>query len=180
VQRKKNVYLIGPMGAGKTAVGRHVAKMLELTFYDSDFEIQKRTGVDIPFIFEKEGETGFREREREVIAALTELDGILLATGGGVVLDPLNRERLKATGTVVYLDTSVDEQLRRTGRSQHRPLLNTDDPRAVLIKLREIREPLYAATADIRIDTTGRRVRTVAHTVCALLKQRDTRRPLQN
>ncbi len=159
------------MGAGKTAVGRYVAKRLGLDFYDSDYEIQKRTGVDIPYIFEKEGEAGFREREREVIAALTQLDGILLATGGGVVLDPSNRERLKATGIVVYLDTSIDEQLRRTSRTRHRPLLNTDDPHAVLTRLREIREPLYTATADIRIDTTGRRVRSVAYSVCELVEQ---------
>jgi shikimate kinase len=178
VQRKKNVYLIGPMGAGKTAVGRYVAKRLGLDFYDSDYEIQKRTGVDIPYIFEKEGEAGFREREREVIAALTQLDGILLATGGGVVLDPRNRERLKATGVVVYLDTSIDEQLRRTSRARHRPLLNTDDPHAVLTRLREIREPLYSETADISIDTTGRRVRSVAYSVCELVEQFCA--PLQN
>jgi shikimate kinase len=175
---RRNVYLIGPMGAGKTAVGRYVAKQLGLTFYDSDHEIQTRTGVDIPYIFEKEGEAGFREREREAIAALTQLDGIVLATGGGVILDPRNRERLKATGTVVYLDTSIDEQLRRTGRTRNRPLLNTDDPRAVLTKLREIREPLYSATADIQIDTTGRRVRTVALMVCELIEER--RETLQN
>jgi shikimate kinase len=166
---KANVYLIGPMGSGKTAVGRRLAAMLGKAFFDSDAEIEKRTGVDIRFIFEKEGEARFRQRERDVIAALTALDGVVVATGGGAVLDPSNRERLASTGTVVYLEASVDTQLQRTRPSRNRPLLMNDDPRAVLERLMSIRRPLYEEIADVRIDTTGRRVKTVAASVLELL-----------
>jgi shikimate kinase len=157
-----NVYLIGPMGSGKTAVGRRLANLLGKTFVDSDAEIEKRTGVDIRYIFEKEGEARFREREREVIADLTALSDIVLATGGGVVLDPANRERLAATGTVIYLETTIDTLVRRTKNARTRPLLLNDDPRAVLERLMAARRPLYEALADLRVDTTGRQVRAVA------------------
>ena len=158
---KTNFYLIGPMGAGKTAVGRQLAAELALEFHDSDLEIEERTGVDIPYIFEKEGEAGFRERERDVIAAMTELRGIVLATGGGAVLDPRNRANLNATGTIIYLDTSIEQQLRRMSRSTTRPLLQSGDRREVLEKLRAIREPLYDELADLKIDTSGKRVKSV-------------------
>jgi shikimate kinase len=161
VSTKPNIYLVGPMGAGKTAVGRQLADKLGLEFHDSDQEIEQRTGVDIPYIFEKEGEQGFRERERDVIADLTSLEGIVLATGGGAVLDSRNRARLRETGTIVYLDTSVEQQLRRTNRSTTRPLLMTGNRRAVLKKLREDREPLYRELADIEVDTSGKRVSLV-------------------
>jgi shikimate kinase len=164
-----NIYLIGPMGSGKTAVGRRLATLLGKRFIDSDAEIERRTGVDIRFIFEKEGEARFREREREVIADLTALDGVVVATGGGAVLDPANRERLAATGTVVYLQATVDTQLQRTQPSRNRPLLMNDDPRTVLERLIAIRRPLYEEIAHIRIDTTGRQVRTVASDVRNLL-----------
>jgi shikimate kinase len=164
-----NVIHNGPMGSGKTAVGRRLAAMLGKAFFDSDAEIEKRTGVDIRFIFEKEGEARFRQRERDVIAALTALDGVVVATGGGAVLDPSNRERLASTGTVVYLEASVDTQLQRTRPSRNRPLLMNDDPRAVLERLMSIRRPLYEEIADVRIDTTGRRVKTVAASVLELL-----------
>jgi len=157
-----NVYLIGPMGSGKTAVGRRLALLLGKQFYDSDVEIEKRTGVDVRFIFEKEGEARFREREREVIADLTTLDNVVVATGGGAVLDPTNRERLAATGTVVYLETSIDALVQRTRSAKTRPLLLNDDPRAVFERLLVTRRPLYEEIADIRIDTTGRQVRAVA------------------
>jgi shikimate kinase len=111
---RRNVFLIGPMGSGKTAVGKQLARLLDLTFYDSDVEIERRTGVDIPYIFEKEGETGFREREREVIDSLTQLEDVVIATGGGAVLLPENRERLAARGSVVYLRTGIRQQLERT------------------------------------------------------------------
>lgn len=159
---KGNLYLIGPMGSGKTAVGRRLGMLLGRDFFDSDAEIEKRTGVDIRYIFEKEGEARFREREREVIADLTALDGVIVATGGGAVLDPANRERLAGTGTVVYLQASVDTQLHRTQPSRNRPLLMGDDPRSVLERLMAIRRPLYEEIADIRVDTTGRQVRAVA------------------
>jgi shikimate kinase len=153
------------MGSGKTAVGRRLATLLGKQFYDSDAEIERRTGVDIRYIFEKEGEGRFREREREVIADLTALDDVVVSTGGGAVVDAENRERLAASGIVIWLQASVDTQLQRTGPSRNRPLLQTGDPRAVLERLRAIREPLYDAIADLRIDTTGRRVRAVASTV---------------
>jgi shikimate kinase len=166
---KGNLYLIGPMGSGKTAVGKRLATLLGKQFFDSDVEIEKRTGVDIRYIFEKEGEQRFREREREVIAELATLDGVIVATGGGAVLDPANRERLARTGTVVYLQATVDAQLQRTKPSRNRPLLMNDDPRAVLERLFAIRRPLYEEIADIRIDTTGRQVRAVAADVRSLL-----------
>jgi shikimate kinase len=156
------LYLIGPMGSGKTAVAKRLATLLGKEFLDSDAEIEKRTGVDIRFIFEKEGEARFRAREREVIADLTTLQGIVLATGGGAVLDAGSRGRLAENGTVVYLRTTVDAQLQRTQPSRNRPLLMGDDPRAVLERLQAIRQPLYEEIADIVVDTTGRRVRAVA------------------
>jgi shikimate kinase len=169
---KKNLYLIGPMGSGKTAVGRRLASLLGKQFFDSDAEIEKRTGVDIRYIFEKEGEARFREREREVIADLTALDDVVVATGGGAVLDPANRSRLASTGTVIYLLATVDAQLQRTRPSRNRPLLMSDDPRAVLERLRAVRMPLYEEIADIRVDTTGRRVRAVVANVRELLAAR--------
>jgi len=168
---KRNLYLIGPMGSGKTAVGRELARALGKQFFDSDAEIEKRTGVDIPFIFQKEGEPKFRERERDVLSELTSLDGVVVATGGGSILDPTNRERLSATGTVIYLKTGVQEQLRRTRNTRNRPLLETEDPRAVLERLAAVRDPLYEAIADITVDTTGRQVRAVVLAVRQLLRK---------
>ncbi len=170
---RRNIYLVGPMGSGKTAVGRQLARDLRMEFLDTDAEIERRTGVDIPYIFEKEGEAGFREREREVIEKVAGMSGLVVATGGGAVLHPDNRARLKASGIVVYLHTSVDEQLKRTGRSQHRPLLRSDDPRGVLERLMAVRQPLYEEVAEIRMDTTGRQVGSVS----AALRKRLTREP---
>jgi shikimate kinase len=161
------------MGSGKTAVGKQLARDLGRAFADTDAEIEKRTGVDIPYIFEKEGEPGFREREKEVIEHLSRSAGLIVATGGGAVLLAENRERLKASGTVIYLRTSVDEQLRRTGRSQTRPLLKTPDPRAVLERLTAARQPLYEEIADIRLDTTGRQVNAVALALRALIRENE-------
>jgi shikimate kinase len=169
---KPNIYLIGPMGSGKTAVGKHLSRALKLTFYDSDAEIEARTGVDIPFIFEKEGEAGFRAREREVIEHLTRLDHLVLATGGGVVLHPDNRRALAERGCVVYLKTSVYQQLERTRHSRHRPLLLDTDPRAKLEALMTEREPLYAEIADLTVSTDGRRVQAVAEDVYRALRER--------
>jgi shikimate kinase len=169
---QRNVYLIGPMGSGKTAVGRRLAALLGKQFIDSDAEIEKRTGVDIRYIFEKEGEARFRERERDVIAELTALEGIVVATGGGVILDPANRERLGMTGTVVYLETTIDTLVRRTKAAKTRPLLMNDDPRAVLERMMLIRRPLYENAAHLRIETTGRQVRAVAADIQQRLRER--------
>jgi shikimate kinase len=160
-----NVFLIGPMGSGKTAVGRQVARLLELPFIDSDHEVELRTGADIPLIFEREGEAGFRRREREAIALLTERKGIVLATGGGAVLDADNRRLLVERGWVVYLETSVAQQAERAGRTRHRPLLSTGDPRQRLEELMLVREPLYRETADFVAVTTRRRVGHVAEQI---------------
>ena len=149
------------MGAGKSAVGRQLARQLHLEFVDSDEEVEMRTGVDIPFIFEKEGEAGFRKREARVIDDLSQKDGIVLATGGGAIMDPQNRNNLGARGLVVYLHTSVDQQLSRTRKGRDRPLLDKDDPRAVLETLMAAREPLYREIADLTVDTDGRKVRAV-------------------
>jgi shikimate kinase len=165
----RNVYLIGPMGSGKSAVGRYLAKQLQLDFYDSDAEIERRTGVDIPYIFEKEGEAGFRERERETILALTQLEGVVLATGGGAILLPENREHLAARGVVVYLKTSVAQQVDRTRLGKQRPLLYTDDPETRLRDLMTIRAPLYESIAAITVQTDRRQVRTVADEIMHLL-----------
>jgi shikimate kinase len=170
---KRNIYFVGPMGSGKTAVGRRLARELGMQFFDADQEIERRTGVDIPFIFDKEGEGGFRSREKAAIEELTQLEGIVLATGGGAVLDADNRARLSATGTVVFLDTTIDEQLERTRPSRNRPLLLDGDPRSVLEALRETRQPLYEEIADLRFDTTGKRVATIAKNVRKLLMEKD-------
>ena len=153
------------MGAGKSAVGRQLARLLHLDFMDSDEEIESRTGVDIPFIFEKEGEAGFRKREARVIEDLSQQDGIVLATGGGAVVDPQNRSHLGARGFVIYLHTSVDQQLARTRKGRDRPLLANDDPRAVLEALMATREPLYREIADLTVDTDGRKVRAVTNEI---------------
>src|SRR5499425_1635887 len=140
---KPNLFLVGPMGSGKSAVGKQLARLLRLPFYDSDTEIERRTGVDIPFIFEKEGEAGFRQREREAIEALTALEGIVLATGGGAVLLSENRRHLAERGQVVYLETSVDQQAHRVRHGRHRPLLSAaDDPADRLGELMSARAPL--------------------------------------
>lgn len=162
MKHPKNVFLIGPMGAGKSAVGRQLARMLHLTFLDSDEEIENRTGVDISFIFEKEGEEGFRKREAKVIEDLSNMDGVVLATGGGAVGDAQNRSNLGARGYVVYLKTSVDQQLQRTARRKIRPLLENRDRREVLDALMTEREPLYLEIADLTLDTDGRKVNAVA------------------
>src|SRR5215469_13331036 len=165
-----NVILIGPMGSGKTAVGRSVARHLGKLFYDSDTEIVRRTGVDIPYIFEKEGESGFRERERETIEALVALRGIVLATGGGAILLPENRRLLAQRGCVVYLETSVDQQAERVKHGRTRPLLSNVDPASRLQELMAVRDPLYRSIADITVRTDGRRVKSVAEDIVRMIR----------
>ena len=162
---KRNIFLIGPMGSGKTAVGRHLARLFHYTFHDSDADIEAKTGVDIPFIFEKEGEAGFRLREKESIDRLTRLESIVLATGGGAVIDPANRAALSSRGVVVYLVTSVNQQIERTRHGRHRPLLHDTDPEQKLTDLMARRAVLYAEIADLTITTDGRRVQLVAEQI---------------
>jgi shikimate kinase len=168
---KRNVFLIGPMGSGKTAVGRILARMLRFTFHDSDADIEAKTGVDIAFIFEKEGEPGFRIRERESIERLTRLESIVLATGGGAVIDENNRRVLSERGMVVYLATSINQQLERTRHARHRPLLNDADPEQRLQELMQRRAILYAGIADLTVSTDGRRVQLVAEEIHHELKR---------
>lgn len=163
------IFLVGPMGSGKSAVGRRLARDLGCEFIDSDAVIEERTGVDIAYIFEKEGEDGFRRREREVIDELTQHPGIVLATGGGAVLADENRAALSARGRVVYLHTSIAEQIVRTSHSRHRPLLIAGEPAQVLADLMAIREPLYRDVADIQVDTDDRAVVDVASEIARRL-----------
>ena len=159
---KSNLFLVGPMGSGKSAVGRQLARLLGLPFYDSDAEIERRTGVDIPFIFEKEGEAGFRQREHETLEILTAMRRIVLATGGGAVLLPENRRMLAERGRVIYLKTSIAQQVERVRQGRSRPLLSQVDPAVKLGELMELRAPLYAEIADVTVTTDNRKVRIVA------------------
>lgn len=158
------------MGAGKTTMGRQLARKLHMDFIDSDRVIEERTGVDIPLIFEKEGEAGFRKREQAVIDELTRKENIILATGGGAVLDPLNRQHLKQRGTVIYLHSDLRHLMDRVRHDRNRPLLQTDDPEARLRALMEEREPLYRETADITINTGEKSIRSVINVILERLK----------
>jgi shikimate kinase len=158
---EENIYLIGLMGVGKTTIGRQLAKALAVPFYDSDKAIEESTGVDIPTIFEFEGEDGFRDREQKMIRKLTQLQGIVLATGGGAILREENRKLLKDNGYIVYLQCSVDRILERTRRDTQRPLLKTDNPKERLQQLIEQRQSLYLSCANFKIDTGILKSKTV-------------------
>ena len=163
---KKNIYLIGPMGAGKTSVGKQLAALTGAKFIDSDNEIERRTGVSIAWIFEKEKEAGFRKRETEIIKELTEKNNIILSTGGGSILAETNREYLKSTGFIVYLKVSLDIQFERTNRRKGaRPLLNESNPKEKLEVLNKNREPIYITLADLTINTDHCSPQQVAKTI---------------
>jgi shikimate kinase len=159
------VFLVGPMGAGKTTIGRALAQQLKLDFVDSDTEIEERTGADIPWIFDVEGEEGFREREVQMIDELTQMNGVVLATGGGAVVRDENRRVLGARGFVVYLCTSIDQQVARTRNDRRRPLLQGDDPEATLRELMAVRDPLYREIADFVAETDGNGARSLAERI---------------
>lgn len=167
---QQNIVLVGPMGAGKSTIGRGLSSLLRRPFVDCDHEIERRTGVDIPTIFEFEGEAGFRQRETEVLRELLQREQVVLATGGGVVMRPENRELLRQH-CVVYLRTPVAEQFRRTRRSQQRPLLNAaKNPRKRLEELFALRDPLYAEVATITIQGRNQRIREAVREVCEALQ----------
>jgi shikimate kinase len=150
------------MGAGKTTIGKYLAQQLKLGFADTDSEIEVRTGADIPWIFDVEGEEGFRDREQRVVEEMTLWDDVVLATGGGVVLRPENRRALAGRGFVIYLYATVDEQVRRTRRDRQRPLLQNGDPEQILRELMAVRDPLYREIADHIIETDSCSPKTVA------------------
>ncbi len=167
-----NLILVGPMGAGKSTVGRRLAQVLELPFYDSDREIEHRTGANIPLIFELEGEAGFRTRERNMIEELTGHEHFVLATGGGAILDPDNRRHMAEHAKIIYLRTTVEQQLARTARDHNRPLLQTENPRARLEALIAQRDPLYREVAALVVETDRRSVQSVVHEILRRLELR--------
>ncbi len=169
--RPQNIFLVGPMGAGKSTIGRQLAEALGYRFLDTDQEIQRRTGVDIPTIFEFEGEEGFRSRERQVVEDLAQQDGIVLATGGGVVLLPENRQQLAARGFVIYLHCSPEQQFARTSRDRNRPLLDTQDPLQRLRDLMTEREPIYRQVADMMVSTERRGTSSVVKEIRRRLEE---------
>ncbi|MGB2078232.1 MAG: shikimate kinase AroK [Vibrio sp.] len=169
---KRNIFLVGPMGAGKSTIGRHLAQQLHMEFLDSDTVIEERTGADIGWVFDVEGEEGFRVREEAVIDDLTQEQGIVLATGGGSVKSKNNRNRLSARGVVVYLETTIEKQLARTNRDKKRPLLQTDgDPRDVLETLAKERNALYEEVADYTIRTDDQSAKVVANQIVKMLEE---------
>ena len=153
------------MGSGKTAVGKCLARLLDYPFRDTDHEIEQRTGADISLIFEREGEAGFRVREREVLAELSALERIVLATGGGAIVHPETRRDLRERGWVVYLETAVHQQALRAGRTRHRPMLYGADPEQRLGELLQLREPFYREIADFTISTNHERAQEVAKAI---------------
>ena len=167
-----NLYLVGMMGSGKTTVGRLLARRLKLRFLDCDHEIERRCGVKIPLVFEIEGEAGFRAREAETVAELSELPGIVLATGGGAILLEENRRRLAARGTVIYLRARPEDLYSRVRNDRNRPLLATADPLRRLRELHAERDPLYASIADVVVDTGKQTVQALARQLVARLGER--------
>jgi len=167
--RKSNVFLVGPMGAGKSTIGRLLAAELNLRFRDSDRVIEERTGADIPWIFDKEGEDGFRERETAVLSELANETNAVIATGGGTVLREQNRALMKASGYVCYLTASIDQLVERTSRDKKRPLLQVENPRQKIIDLLSLRDPLYQEAADFVVNTDRRSPKAVAQEIASLV-----------
>lgn len=169
MKKQQNIFLVGPMGAGKTTVGRYLAKILHREFYDSDQVVELRTGVDIAWIFDVEGEAGFRLREQTVIDELTQKAGVILATGGGAVLNQENRKYLASRGIVVYLQATVEQQMERTEKDKRRPLLQTGNRQERLEDIIKSRDSLYREVSDHAFDTNQRSVRAVANDILKVL-----------
>jgi len=167
--QKRNIYLVGPMGAGKSTIGRVLAAELHLGFRDSDKVIEDRTGADIPWIFDMEGEEGFRDRESAVLEELSNGQDFVIATGGGIILRPQNREMMKSSGYVCYLTASIDQLVERTARDKKRPLLQVENPRQKIIDLVALRDPLYREAADFVINTDRRSPKLVAQEISSLI-----------
>jgi shikimate kinase len=171
---KQNMFLIGPMGSGKTTIGKHLAKKFGLDFYDCDHELERITGASVSLIFDLEGEAGFRMREKELLKKLAAKRGVLIATGGGTICHEENRQVLRSQGFVVYLKTSVENQLRRLSQDKSRPLIQAEDREQRLIDLAKIRNPLYADTADLVFSTRNSSVHATAKAVsAAVMKQQN-------
>jgi len=168
---KTNIILIGPMGSGKSTIGNLLSKKLRREFIDSDHYIEHKTGVDIPRIFDVEGEDGFRQRETDVLTELSELNDIVLATGGGSVVRPENQHLLNSTGFIVFLDTSIHQQMSRLKKDQKRPLLQTSDPRAKLEELLIIRKPIYQSLADYTVKTDHKYAKSILNEIIRNLPQ---------
>lgn len=170
---KRNIFLIGPMGAGKSTIGRHLSQKLNMEFYDSDLEIERRTGANISWVFDVEGEEGFRKRERRIIDELTQYQGIVLATGGGSIQSRETRNHLSGRGIVVYLKTTVEKQLLRTQRDKTRPLLHNQNvsDRIILEKLSIERNPIYQEMADIIVNTDDNSAKIVANRIIYFLEK---------
>jgi len=171
VNSDNNIFLVGPMGSGKTTIGRQLAKALNRRFYDSDREIEVRTGAAISLIFELEGESGFRKREVEMIDELTQCPKIVLATGGGAVIQEANRRHLRERGHVIYLKTGIEQLLARTSKDKSRPLLQTADPEQTIKKLLQEREPLYLEVAEIIVNTNDQPIREIVKQICMQVQQ---------
>ncbi|MCV2403989.1 shikimate kinase [Marinomonas sp. C2222] len=173
MKKAPNIILVGPMGAGKTTIGRLLSQAMGKEFYDLDKVIEDNAGADIPWIFEREGEDGFRKRETQALSSLVQSDkeNCVLATGGGIVMRDENRSILNDGSVVVYLYASVSQQLYRTSKSSHRPLLQTGDPKATLRKLFEVRDPLYREVATLVVETDARHPKSVANKVLDAIKR---------
>jgi shikimate kinase len=169
----QSIFLVGPMGVGKTTIGRQLAKLLDYEFVDSDHEIEAKTGATIPWIFDVEGEAGFRQREQAMIDSLTQRPSIVLATGGGAVINPENRQALKQRGLVVYLKADIDELINRTAHDKNRPLLQTENPKEKLEALVKEREPWYLEVADLVFDTQRKNSAASANVLQKLLAKID-------
>lgn len=167
----QNIVLVGPMGAGKSTIGRLLASELALPFYDSDREIEARSGANIPWIFDVEGEAGFRRRETQTIIELLQEEGpLVLATGGGAIMREENRQAIRQSSTVIYLHTTIEQQLQRTAKDKNRPLLQNDNPKAVLENLFAVRDPLYREAADLIIKTDRQSPKSVVRLIYKKLK----------